>query len=68
MKVICSNLKCQYCNSSGICKAKNVELEFNGINTKYQGYKDVLICKSFVKSKVYERLEKRVLEILGDKE
>lgn len=68
MKVVCTNLKCKYCNSNNICKAKNIELEFNGINTTYQGFKDVLICKTFKKSKVYEELEKKLYEILGDKE
>lgn len=69
MKVICSNLKCEYLKPDGKCKAKEIELEFNGINTKYQGFKDVLICKTFKKSKVYEKLENRIKEIysLGDK-
>ena len=68
-KFIDSDLgKCEYLKNDGKCKAKEIELEFNGINTKYQGFKDVLICKTFKKSKEYEELENRINEILGDKE
>ena len=52
--VKCYDLRCKYCNDKYKCTNKNVELEYNGINTKNQGYKHLLKCKSFEYSDLYE--------------
>lgn len=52
--VKCYDLRCKYCNNKYKCTNKNVELEYIGINTKYQGYKHLLKCKSFEYSDLYE--------------
>lgn len=68
MKVICSNIKCEYCNAKNVCQLKEITLVLNGIHTLNQGYQDYLKCKNYKKSKIYEEIEKSVEEILGDKE
>lgn len=68
MKVICTNIKCEYCNAKNICQKDKITLTFNAVNTKYQGHQEYLKCKSYKKSKIYEEIESQVKEILGDKE
>lgn len=67
MKTKCFDLKCKYCGKNWICKAKKIELEYNSINTKYQGIKDILICKTFEKSEEFESLEKMINQLSENK-
>ena len=43
----CTDLRCKYCNDKNRCTNKNVELIAHEVNTKYQGFKYFLECKSF---------------------
>ena len=53
----CSNLKCKYCNDKYKCTNKNVTLNFVGINTVNQGFKEFLECKSFEESELSKELK-----------
>lgn len=50
----CYDMRCKYCNVKYKCTNKNVELNYVGINTKYQGYKHLLECNSFEESELYK--------------
>lgn len=60
----CSDMRCKYCNDNYKCTNKNVQLNYIGINTKHQGYKHLLECKSFEYSKLY----KDTMKLLHKKE
>lgn len=59
----CYNIKCKYCNDKYKCTNKNVTLNFLGINTKYQGFKEVLECESFEQSDLYKKTMKLLEKI-----
>lgn len=52
--VECTDLRCKYCNDKNKCTNKNVQLIAHGVNTKYQGFKNFLECKSFEKHPWYD--------------
>lgn len=53
--VTCYDMRCKYCNDKYKCTNKNIELNYVGINTKYQGYKHLLECKSYEPSELYNK-------------
>lgn len=50
----CYDMRCKYCNDKYKCTNKNIELNYVGINTKYQGFRNLLECKSFEYSELYK--------------
>ena len=60
--VYCYNMKCKYCNEKNKCTNKKITLNFIGINTKYQGFKELLECKSFEESEMSLKLKKILKE------
>lgn len=52
--VYCYDMRCKYCNSKYKCTNKKVELNFNEVNTKCQGYQYYLKCESFEESELYK--------------
>ena len=53
----CYNMKCKYCNIKNKCTNKNIILNFIGINTKYQGFKELLECESFEESDMSKQIK-----------
>lgn len=53
--IYCYNMKCKYCNDKYKCTNKKVELEYHGVNTKYQGFQNYLKCKSYEEHPLYEK-------------
>lgn len=58
--VYCYDMRCKYCNSKNRCTNKRVELNFVGINTKYQGFKELLECKSYEESDLYKNAKETI--------
>lgn len=54
--VKCSDITCKY-NKNYICKSKKIDLLYYNINTTYQGRQKLLKCKTYEKSKEYEKIE-----------
>jgi len=65
--IYCYDMRCKYCNDRYKCTNKKVELNYFGINTKYQGYKHLLECKSFEESSLYKNTME-MLERIKDKQ
>ena len=65
--IYCYDMRCKYCNERYKCTNKKVELKYFGINTKYQGYKHLLECKSFEESSLYKNTME-MLERIKDKQ
>lgn len=63
MKVYCADDRCKYCDDGNRCTAKMVKLNFEGLNTVYQGFREVHICETFEESEFY----KQVREFMRDK-
>jgi hypothetical protein len=62
----CTDLRCKYCNDKGKCTNKNVKLTAHGVNTRNQGFKNFLECKSFEYHPWYDKameFVKRLKEI-----
>lgn len=57
MKLHCMDSRCKYCNYDNECTAENVELAFEGLNTIYQGFREVISCKTFEKSDLFKNIE-----------
>lgn len=55
--IYCYDMRCKYCNGKYKCTNKKVELNYVGINTKYQGFRHLLECKSFEESPLYENMK-----------
>ena len=64
--IYCYDMRCKYCNDKYKCTNKKVQLEFCGVNTKYQGYQHYLKCKSFEESALYKNTME-LLERLDEK-
>ena len=62
----CTDLRCKYCNDKSKCTNKNVKLIAHGVNTRNQGFKNYLECKSFEYHPWYDKameFVKRLREI-----
>ena len=55
--LICADDRSKYCNDNNQCTAPKVELMFEGINTVYQGFREVYTCKTFEKSELCKQVE-----------
>ena len=62
----CYDMRCKYCNDKYKCTNKNVKLVFHGVETKFQGFKHFLECKSFEEHYLYKsamELVKKIKEL-----
>lgn len=50
MRLYCADIRCRYCNDDNECTAEKVELNFEGINTVHQGFREVHTCRTFEES------------------
>ena len=59
-KVVCAALECKH-NMEDRCTASEISLSEEGVNTRYQGYKQFWTCKMYEMSdeakKFYEELK-----------
>lgn len=66
--ITCYDMRCKYCNSKYRCTNKNVELDFVGINTVYQGFKELLECKSYEPSDIYLNAQDLIAKMRAEQE
>lgn len=64
MTVYCGNVSCKYNGNKNKCTAKKINLAFEGIHTKHQGFREVLSCKAYEE----EDFSKQIKGFLNSKE
>lgn len=56
MTLYCSDIRCRFCNDDNECTAESVKLVFEGLNTVYQGFREVHTCKTFEESELSKQV------------
>lgn len=63
VKVYCADTTCKY-NKEGICKNKEIHLNYECINTVNQGRREFNTCKDKVESEEYKEMKHKILEAM----
>lgn len=66
MKLNCMNTRCRYCNDDYECTADKVILNFEAINTVYQGFREVASCETFEESDLSKQMSALVAKFMEE--